>query len=101
MKIAMMLSCALLAGAALADAVPERAPPLPIEYFTRHDDFGTLKISPDGQFGAMTTGKFGREILAFIDLNGRNATAGIRAPDRFEIDDFYWVSPTRVISTIA
>jgi hypothetical protein len=75
--------------------------PIPIEQFTRHDDFGTLKVSPDGQFIALTTGKFGREILAFIDLKDKKVSGGVRAPERFEIDDFYWVSPTRLIYMIA
>ena len=100
-QTSMIIGCMLLGAIALAETVPERAPPLPIEYFTRHDDFGTLKISPDGQSVAMLTGKFGREALAFIDLKDRKVSGGIRAPDRFEIDEFHWVSPTRAIYMIA
>lgn len=98
----------IVAGFALLSIVPAAlaqtaAPPeqLPIEHFTRHDDFGTMKISPDGQFVALTTGKLGREFLAFIDLANRKVSSGVRAPERFEIDDFYWASPTRIVYFIA
>ncbi len=95
----MAAGCLLLSALTLADTPPNPGP-LPIEYFTKHDDFGTLKISPDGLFVAMLTGKNGREILAFIELATGKVGGGIRAPDRFEIHDFNWVSATRVIYMI-
>jgi dipeptidyl aminopeptidase/acylaminoacyl peptidase len=100
MKSWIATGCVLLSAVAMGDTAPAIGP-IPIEQFTRHDDFGTLKISPDGQFIALTTGKFGREILAFIDLKDKKVSGGVRAPERFEIDDFYWVSPTRIIYMIA
>lgn len=96
-----VLGCMLWSATALAESAPELASRLPIEYFTRHDDFGTLKISPDGQSVAMLTGKFGREALVFIDLKDRKISGGIRAPERFEIHEFHWASPTRAIYMIA
>ena len=101
MKGVLALGWILLATATLADtAPPQDSGVLPIEYFTRHDDFGMVKISPDGKSVAMTTGKFGRELLVFVDLEKREVSGGVRAPERFEINDFYWVSATRVIYMI-
>jgi len=78
------------------------AEPLPIEAFTRSDEFGTLKISPDGAFLAMTLGGSGESALAFLDLADRKINSGVRSGGaQFVIYDFDWVSPTRVIYHIA
>jgi dipeptidyl aminopeptidase/acylaminoacyl peptidase len=95
-----MVRILLLAGAVLGGAAA-LAEPLPIEHFTRFDEFGTLKISPDGEYVAMTTGKYGRSVIAFIDLAGKNPVTGVRAPDPLQISDFHWVSNTRIVYTIA
>lgn len=70
---------------------------LPLEHFTKHDEFGTIKISPDGEFIAITNGKYGRSQIAFINLKEKKAVGGFRVTDNFEIVDFRWVSPTRII----
>ena len=91
---------ALLSFSAVADTPPPSGP-LPIEAFTRWDEFGTIKISPDGEFIAISTGKRGRSVIAFIDLKNKKLLSGVRAPDPLEIYDFDWVSPTRLIYQIA
>lgn len=68
-----------------------------IESFTKHDEFGTVKISPAGDFLAVTSGRYGRSQLSFIDLKAKKAVSGVRMVDGFEIFDFRWVSPTRLI----
>jgi hypothetical protein len=75
--------------------------PIPIEHFTKFDEFGGVKISPDGQFIAVLTGKYGRTAVLFIDLKNKKSTGGIRVPDDCEIDEYHWISPTRLIYTIA
>lgn len=83
---------------------PTAAPPagpIPLEHFTRFDEFGGLKISPDGAFAALLTGKYGRSMVMFIDLKTKKPVSGIRTPDDCEIDEYYWVSPTRLIYMIA
>ena len=88
--------CALACGAVFAADDSNTAGTIPLDHFTRHDAFGTVKISPDGQFLALSTGKYGRSAVAFWDLKNKGVASGVRAPERLEIDDFYWVSPTRV-----
>ena len=75
--------------------------PIPIEHFTKFDEFGGVKISPDGQFIAVLTGKYGRSTIVFTDLKAKKITSGIRTPDDCEIDEFHWISPTRLIYMIA
>jgi hypothetical protein len=99
-----MSRIALLLGAFVCTQVfaqtPAAAPPagsLPIESFTKFDEFGGLKISPDGEFAALLTGKYGRSMVMFIDLKTKKGVSGIRVPEDCEIDEYYWVSPTRLI----
>lgn len=86
---------------AAVDAADVPAGPIPIEYFTKYDEVGGIKISPDGEHIAMLAGKYGRSALIFTLRTDKKVVGGIRSPDGFEIDDFHWVSNTRVIYTIA
>ncbi len=71
--------------------------PLPIEYFTRYDEYGEVKISPDGKFLAMSMGTFGRTLVAFLDLEQKKLVSGVAAGGLLEIHGFDWVSDTRLI----
>lgn len=98
-----LMLCVFVCAAALAqtpDATPA-AGPIPLEAFTKFDEFGGVKISPDGQFIAVLTGKYGRSMVLFVDLRNKKPVSGIRTPEDCEIDEYYWVSPTRLIYMIA
>src|ERR1041384_7096937 len=82
-------------------AAAPAAGPIPLEVFTRFDEFGGVKISPDGEFIAVLTGKYGRSTIIFTDLKARKVISGIRTPEDCEIDEYHWISPTRLIYTIA
>lgn len=98
MRRLVLLACCLLPGAPAAQTAP---PPVPLEDFTRFDEFGTIKISPDGEYLAMTAGKYGRSDIVFFSLKEKKAVSVVRSLERFEIGDFYWVSPTRLIYYLA
>lgn len=74
---------------------------LPIEQFTRHDEFGGIKLSPDGNYAAYMTGDTGRTIIVFLSLKDRKRTGGIRIRNNFIIYDFDWVSDTRIVYRVA
>jgi dipeptidyl aminopeptidase/acylaminoacyl peptidase len=105
-RVALFLGWFLAASpwaGALAQA-PAAAPapgPLPIEHFTKFDEFGGVKISPDGEFIAVLAGKYGRSNVLFYDIKNKKAVSGIRTPADCEIDEYHWISPTRLIYTIA
>jgi dipeptidyl aminopeptidase/acylaminoacyl peptidase len=82
-------------------AEPIQASALPIDQFTRFDEFGNVKLAPDGQYLALTTGKRGRSILAFYDRQAKKFVGKIESQDRFEIESLQWVSNTRLIYTLA
>jgi hypothetical protein len=83
---------------------PAAAPPtgpIPLEHFTRFDEFSGLKISPDGEFVAVLTGKYGRSAILFMELKSKKGVSSIRVPEDCEIDEYHWISPTRMVYTIA
>lgn len=102
MRICLAFAAALLAPAGLTiQAAWGAAEPLPIADFTRYDELGTIKISPDGKFLAMTAGRGGNDVLMFIDIATRQAVHGVKSRARTEIAHFEWISPTRVIYQFA
>jgi dipeptidyl aminopeptidase/acylaminoacyl peptidase len=74
---------------------------IPLEDFTRSDRLGTMKISPDGEYLALTTGQHGGEFLTFLKLGDLKVGASVRAPDGLVVYDFDWASNSRVIFRIA
>lgn len=79
----------------LAASLASAADPLPIEYFTRDDDFGLLKVSPDGEYVAATATVSDSSALLFRELGSKEIKGGVTTDD--EITGFDWVSDTRVI----
>lgn len=70
---------------------------IPIEDFSRYDEFGEVKISPDGEFLAITTGVFGRSRLLFFNIAQKKFESGVAARTNHEIFDYEWISPTRIV----
>jgi len=74
---------------------------LPIEQFTKYDEFNSPKFSPDGNYIGFLTGKYGRTVLSIINTKDKKLAGGIRCPERFEIFDFDWKSNSRIVFRIA
>src|SRR5262245_25196677 len=98
MTLALLL--AVCGGLAAADKPGASSELIPLEHFTRNDSFGTIKISPDGTTIAATGGSAGRSGLMFLDLDTRKVVTTLNTGSRAEIDDFHWVSNTRVLYTV-
>jgi dipeptidyl aminopeptidase/acylaminoacyl peptidase len=76
---------------------PPAAGPLPLDHFTKFDQSGGLKLSPDGEYYAVLTGKYGRSAIVFVEIKTKKAVGGVRAQNDCEIDEYHWISPTRLI----
>lgn len=87
--LAATLACAVTTQAA--------AEPLSLQDFSRDDEFGAIKISPDGTHIAVTTGQYGRSVVNFVDLANKKGVGGTRMSPDLEIGEFHWVSNERVI----
>jgi dipeptidyl aminopeptidase/acylaminoacyl peptidase len=96
-----LLVCLVFCASAFGQAPAVAPGPAPIEYFTKWDEFGGVKIAPDGEFIAALAGKYGRSLLVLQDLKSKKTVATVGVPDNREIYDYYWISPTRLIYTIA
>ena len=96
-----LLVCVLFCASAFGQTPPAGAPaatgPLPLEHFTKFDQFGGVKVSPDGEYYAMLTGKYGRSAIMFVEIKSKKVTGGVRAQSDCEIDEYHWISPTRVV----
>lgn len=91
-----LLPLALLAPLSFAVAAP-----LPIDYFTRHDDFGEIELSPDGTYFAASRLEKGEGHITVYTIQPLKGVYGFRTGEDTEVDDFYWASPTRLLYTIA
>lgn len=101
MKAGLLLAALAWGTTVVADGAPPKPAPLPIETFTRSDDVGEIKISPDGRTLAMTMGDYGSTVLAFVNRADGKLIGGFREVNGTRIDSFDWVSPDRIIYTIA
>jgi dipeptidyl aminopeptidase/acylaminoacyl peptidase len=84
----------LLAGSAVAA-------PVPLKDFARHDEFQAAEISPNGDYLAVTMLAEGRAVLGIIDLKTRKVSGQLKFPEGNEVAFFDWVSPTRVVVSVA
>jgi len=102
-----LLLVASFSASAAAQTAPSQAAgaPIPIEHFTRFDEFGGVKISPDGKFLALQTRQdvhkplTSHTAITFIDIEKRKAEATIAGAPGLEIADYRWLSPTRLLLT--
>ncbi|HEY7639371.1 MAG TPA: S9 family peptidase [Steroidobacteraceae bacterium] len=106
MRYFSVLVCAFLCANVLAQTpAPQAAPAapsaIPLDAFTKFDQFGGVKISPDGQYYAVLTGKYGRSAIVFVEIKTQRAVGGVRAQNDCEIFEYHWISPTRLIYTEA
>jgi hypothetical protein len=75
---------------------------IPIEVFFQHPVYQDAKISPTGQYLAVTKPLEGQTILTIVDWKKREVTGAIHLNDRNEhVDKFWWASDRRVVFTTA
>jgi dipeptidyl aminopeptidase/acylaminoacyl peptidase len=96
--ICSLLLFALLSVSANA-AEPEASSPL--EPFLKKDIFGTIRISPTGEFLAVTTPEADRTGIAILRRSDMKPTAKLKFEKNVHISDFHWVSPKTVVFSIA
>ena len=82
-------------GAAAAAAVID---PLP---WLKLDEYGEIKISPNGDYYAVTVPMEDRTLLAVMRASDRKVTASIGLGKYAHVHDFWWVNPERVMITTA
>ena len=96
MRVAHLFLSAVMAVA----SVPLLAAEVPIKDFARHPKFNLAKISPDGQYLAVTGIVGGKTVLALVHLSDMK-TVNIEPRSREDVNEFWWVAPDRVMYTVA
>ncbi|WP_028917441.1 S9 family peptidase [Pseudoxanthomonas sp. J35] len=88
---AALLALALLPGVAAA------AQPLPVEEFVKHPLYSTAKISPNGDYLAITVDYGDQDVLTVMRTSDLKILKVNQLPDKKSVGAFYWVSPERLM----
>ena len=88
--------CLMLLLASLAASATE----IPLQDFARHPKFRAAKISPDGEYLAVTGIVDDKTMLGLIHLSDMKAV-NINPRSREDIDKFWWAAPNKVMYTVA
>ena len=83
---------------ALSAAAPAfAADPIPVEDFWKRSSFRQVQISPDGRYLAATVPLENLTALVVMDLQTKKVTGSFKPQEKAHIQDFYWVSPERLL----
>jgi dipeptidyl aminopeptidase/acylaminoacyl peptidase len=74
---------------------------LPVEYFTKFDDYRSVTISPDGKHFAVRAINDGKIALIFIRREDMAVVGGTKGPNEGQITSVQWVNNERVVYTSA
>ncbi|WP_242110722.1 alpha/beta hydrolase family protein [Luteimonas aquatica] len=96
MKIRTNALAALVSVAALS-APAFAAEQIPISDFVKHPTYSTVKISPNGEYLAMTVDKGEQDVLAVMRTKDLSLVKINQLPDEKSVGQFYWVSPERLL----
>ena len=94
-KNALLWSLLGLAGAPAATA----AEPIPVQDFVRHPTYSGVKISPSGEYLAMTVDRGEQDVLTILRTSDLSVVKVNQLPDDKSVGAFYWTSPNRLIFT--
>lgn len=86
-----MLTLALLLCAGATAATP------PVDHFTRHADYEQARISPTGEYLAVTTKADDREFLTIVELAGNKVLYRTDFGKNWDVADFQWATSERIL----
>lgn len=80
--------------------VAQTAPQIPVEDFLKRDVFGTLRLSPNGEYIAATVPLEDRTSLVILRRSDMKQSGYVTLPSKTHVSDFYWVNATRILFSI-
>ncbi|WP_225876257.1 alpha/beta hydrolase family protein [Lysobacter solisilvae (ex Woo and Kim 2020)] len=87
-----------LYGAALALMLPGVVAAAPsIADFVKHPTYSGVKISPNGEYLAMTVDRGDQDVLTVLRTKDLSLVKVNQLPDDKSVGNFYWVSPERLM----
>ena len=90
-----VLGLALCAASAQAADAPSGAPS--IADFVRHPTYSGAKISPSGEYLALTVDRGDQDVLTVLRTKDLSVVKVNQLPDEKSVGQFEWVSPERLI----
>lgn len=69
--------------------------------YLKKDVYGDIKISPTGEYYAVTVPTADRTMLAVIRRSDKAFTARVSGPQKSDIADFHWVNDQRIVVSMA
>ena len=77
--------------------VAAAADPIPISDFVKHPTYSEVKISPNGEYLAMTVDHGEQDVLAVLRTKDLGVVKINQLPADKSVGQFYWVSPERLM----
>lgn len=93
------LVCAFAPIVFASTALAADTPRIPVEDFVRHATYSGAKISPNGDYLAMTVEREERYVLVVLRTKDLSPLKINELPDQKSVGQFYWASPERLIFT--
>lgn len=72
---------------------------IPIQDFVKHATYSGVKISPDGQYLAMTVDRGDQDVLTVLRTKDLSVVKINQLPEEKSVGGFYWTSPDRLLFT--
>ena len=92
-----LLATSMLAVACVLAAPAQATTLQPVRDFVSHPAYGTVKISPNGEYLAVTVDKGEQDVLAVMRTSDLKLVKVNQLPDSKSVGSFYWVSPDRLM----
>jgi dipeptidyl aminopeptidase/acylaminoacyl peptidase len=90
-----LLALALLGASQIAYAAEPAD--IPVQDFVRHPTYSSVRISPNGEYLAMTVDREGQDVLVVMRTKDLGIVKVNTLPDEKSVSQFHWVSPTRLM----
>lgn len=92
---------AVIIAVALVVACGNQARALDVDAYIKKDRFGTIKLSPTGEYYAATIPFEDKTSLVIIRRADNKVTANFRLGKNTHVVNFWWVNPERVLISMA
>lgn len=87
----------LALGLALCATTSQAAAPLPIKDFVGRAAYGTARISPNGDYLALTVDIGDQDVLTILRTSDLKVLKVNQLPEKKSVGSFYWTSPDRLM----
>jgi dipeptidyl aminopeptidase/acylaminoacyl peptidase len=88
----------LLLGIGVLASADTMAQPLQsVRDFVSHATYSTVRISPDGEYLALTVDRGDQDVLTVMRTRDLSVVKINQLPDKKSVGSFYWVSPNRLM----